>query len=168
MYMLVSCRVIGTDEETTFPPRLPREDEKGGSSATSSARLTQCSTEASRSYSPERQRLSGPHEPLPFANLQVGRYKLCLRRTDHGKFEHDVFDSSVRISLDLLVQRGIANLWLSLQWSAIAARRGVWPRTGIGAAYGLGAVSGPPGRGPQRACPHAFESAERKLSNSKP
>jgi len=52
-------------------PSPRRKDERGGSSATSSARLTQCSTEASRSYSPERQRPSGPHRPLPFANLQV-------------------------------------------------------------------------------------------------
>ena len=33
---------------------------------------------------------------------------------------------------------------------AITAPRGVRPRTGIGAAYGLGAVSGPPERGPQK------------------
>ena len=84
-----SCGVIrpcGIDEQATAG--LSREDERGGSSATSSARLTQCSTEASRSYSPERQRPSGPHRPLPFANLQVGGHELGLRRTDHGKFEH--------------------------------------------------------------------------------
>ena len=74
--------------------------------------------------------------PLPFANMQVGRYKLCLRRTDHGKFELDVFDSSVRISLDLLVRRGIANLCLSLQWSAIAEVSG--PGPGLEPPMGLG------------------------------
>ena len=48
-------------------PSLRRKDERDGSSATSSARLTQCSTEASRSYSPDRQRMQ-----IPYNNLQAG------------------------------------------------------------------------------------------------
>ncbi|CAE6910221.1 aroB' [Symbiodinium natans] len=105
-------------------PSPRRKEEREGSSATSSARLTQCSTEASRSFSPDRQR-----QQVPAGNIQVLGPGLALEPPTGLRLIQEPLHPA-----PFQVESGLpATAWVQPQAPCLSGLTGLTPPTGVGA-----------------------------------